>query len=253
MHTRTWFVVIAMVMWVAVPAAAQVDPAGLLAKSYTISVEPGAVLQFETALREHLSAGVMNQDPWAWYTWQVVNGQNFGQYIVRSHGHDWQDFDERTELDRLARADLLATVAVHATSIASTIERFEPSISNWPTDSGRPALVEVTRYELTSGGVNDFVAAVEKIHRAVAEKDPTRHYGWLTTVNGSEGPIMALAVPHDSWADFEPGQPPLWTIVGEVYGEAGATSIRETIERTIRSSSSFVLMLREDLSYEPKE
>jgi hypothetical protein len=252
MRVCNWFAMVAVVTGVALPAAAQVELPGLMTKSFTIDVEPGEVLQFEAALREHLTAGVANQDPWAWYTWQVIVGQDFGQYIVRSHGHQWQEFDARAELDRLGRADFLATVAGHTKSIASTIEKFEPKISNWPPDLERPALVSATRYELTFGGVRGFVAAVEKLHRAVAEKDPERHYAWLTTVSGSEGPTMILAVPRENWADFEPSQPPLWEIVEQVYGEAEAQEIRDTIGRAVRSTSSSVLRLREDLSYEPK-
>lgn len=253
MNARTWFAIVAVVIGVVQPVAAQDDPPGLVAKSYTIDVTPGEVLEFETALREHLAAGVVNHDPWAWYTWQVVVGQDFGQYIIRSNGHQWQEFDARAELDRLARADLMATVARHVSSISSTLDSFEPAISNWPADLERPSLVEVTRYELIHGGTRDFLAAVEKIHRAVLDKDPSRYYGWLTTVTGADGPTMTLAVPHANWAAFEPNQPPLWKIVEEVYGETEARSIRDAIERTINSTSSSVLKLREDLSYEPKE
>jgi hypothetical protein len=127
----------------------------------------------------------------------------------------------------------------------------EPAISNWPVDLERPSLVAVTRYELTFGGARDFVAAVEKVHRAVLDRAPSRHYAWLTTVNGSDGPTMTLAVPHASWSDFEPARPALWQIVEDVYGEAEARSIRDAIERTIRSTSSSVLKLREDLSSVP--
>jgi hypothetical protein len=253
MRVFNWLAMVAVVTGVVLPAAAQVEPPGLMTKSFTVDVEPGEVLQFEAALREHLTAGVVNDDPWAWYTWQVIVGRDFGQYIVRSHGHHWQEFDARAELDRLDRADFMATVAGHTTSIASTIERFEPTISNWPPDLERPALVSATRYDLTFGGVREFVAAVEKLHRAVAEKAPERHYAWLTTVSGSEGPTMTLAVPRANWADFEPRQPPLWDIVAEVYGEAEAQSIRDTIGGAVRSTSSSVLRLREDLSYEPEK
>jgi hypothetical protein len=247
------FAIVAVVIGVVQPSAAQDDAPGLVAKSYTIDVTPAEVLQFEAALREHLAAGAVNHDPWAWYTWQVVVGQDFGRYVVRSNGHHWREFDARAELDRLARADLMATVARHVVSISSVLDSFEPAISNWPADLERPSLVAVTRYELTFGGSREFVTAVEKIHRAVLDKDPSRHYGWLTTVAGAAGPTMTLAVPHASWSDFEPTQPPLWSIVEQVYGESEARSIRDTIERTIRSAQISVLMLREDLSYEPKE
>lgn len=253
MRACKWIVMIVAMIGTALPAVAQVDPPGLVAKSFTIDVKPSEVLAFETALREHLVAGVAHRDPWAWHTWQVIVGQDFGQYIIRSNGHRWQEFDARADLDRLARADLMATVARHTSSISSALDMFEPAISNWPADLERPAYVAVTRFQLKVGGTRDFLAAVEKVHRAVAEREPTRHYGWLTTVSGSNGPTMMLAVPHADWSDFEPARPPLWDIVGDVYGEAEAQSIRDAIERSVSSVSDFVLMLREDLSYEPKE
>lgn len=235
------------------PAVAQDEDPGLISKVFRITVDPGDALHFETAFREHLKLGVKNNEPWAWYTWQMVNGPDLGQYVVRSHGHRWRDFDEREQHNRLDRADFMATVAPHITSISSTLETVEPALSNWPADRGRPALVEMTRFKLEFAAVQDFVAAVEKLHEAVIEKDPSRHYVWFSTINGSTGPTMTLAIPHDDWADFEPEEQPLWELVSQVYGEAEAQAIRQAIGRAVRSSISYVLQLREDLSFEPAQ
>jgi hypothetical protein len=56
--------------------------------------------QFEEALRQHLAFHRTNGDPWAWHTWQIVNGDMLGQYYLRTHGHQWRDFDANAELRR---------------------------------------------------------------------------------------------------------------------------------------------------------
>jgi hypothetical protein len=246
-------VIVIALLFTATIVFAQGDDGGRVAKVYRMKVKPGDALHFETAFREHLKLGAQNGEPWAWFTWQIVNGQEFGQYVVRSHGHRWQDFDVRAQHNRLDAANFMATVAPHVHSLSSTIEVVEPAISNWPADRGRPALVAMTRFDLEYTAVQDFVTAVEKIHEAVVEKDPSRHYVWFSTVNGSDGPTMALAIPHENWADFEPNEKPLWELIAEAYGESEAQTLRETIGGAVRGESTYVLQLREDLSYEPPE
>ncbi len=235
------------------PVAAQDAVPGPITKSYQVTVKLDRFLQFEDAYRQHLQWHGKNNDNWAWHTWQVVSGQNLGQYIIRSHGHNWEDFDQEAALRQSEWADILTHVAPNLEIMTSSLETYEPQLSNWPADLARPALVEMTRFEIAFDGVQEFRQAIAKIQRAVLERAPDRHFAWLRTVNGSNGPTMVLAIPRASWADFKPADKPLWSLMEEVYGEAETTAIQKAIGGSIRSQNSFVVTYRADLSYTPAD
>ncbi len=253
MHMRTGSTLLAVLLVTALPAGGQQVSPGLVSRIIRVEVDPGSILAFEAALREHMGLHAQNNDPWAWYTWQVVNGDRIGDFLIRSHGHHWQDFDRRSQVEELDLADLLANVAPHIRSMSSTLEVFEPSISNWPDDVGRPAMVELSRFWLTYEGVSEFVHVLQRVHRAVEEKDPSIQFAWSTTANGSEGPAMTLAVPRGSWEEFASDRSQIWKMVEEVHGETEARLLRATIGRAIRAASSSIIRYRADLSYEPAE
>jgi len=242
---------LALVTALAAPAGAEEPQPGPLAKSILLVVKTDRFPLFEEALRQHLGFHRANNDPWAWHTWQIVNGDNLGQYILRTHGHQWQDFDANADLRRSDWADFLANVAPHLQSMSSTIATLEPGLSRWPPELARPELVSVTRFELTYQGFREFRAAVEKIHAAVSAGDPDRHYAWTRTVNGANGPEMTLLVPLAGWADLEPRQPPLSTMIEQLHGAEAAAALEQTIGSTVRSISSSVVAYRADLSYQP--
>jgi hypothetical protein len=253
MHTaRVVLLAILCVFFFAQTTGAEDAEPGLIAKSFRVTVKLDRFLQFEDAYRQHLEWHGKNNDSWAWHTWQVVNGENLGEYIVRTHGHNWADFDRDAAMRQSEWADVLTYIAPHLERMVSTLELFEPQLSNWPADIGQPALVELTRFELDPKGVSSFRDAIAKIHDVVMEKAPDRHYGWLRIVNGSRGPTMILAIPRSNWADFEPDETSLWSLMEAVYGQAEAAAIQETIATSIRDQQSSVVAYRPDLSYQPK-
>jgi hypothetical protein len=249
---RAKVLLVLSILWVAAATAvAQEESPGLVSKIHLVIVEPGDTLEFEAAFREHLQLHKANNDPWSWHTWQIVNGEHFGQFLIRSHGHNWKDFDEHAEARRLDLADFMTHVAPHIEKISSTLEVLEPSISNWSDEDSRPELVEMTRFWLHYGASDDFLEVVQKIHRAVRSKDPSADYAWSTTVNGSEGPTMTLAVPLSGWADYaDNDEASVWEILEEVYGVDEGKALRDKLGRSIRSQKSSVIQFRADLSYE---
>lgn len=235
----------------ALSAIAQEENPGLVSKIHLVIVEPGDALQFENAFREHLKLHSENNDSWSWHTWQIVNGEHFGQYLIRSHGHTWQEFDEHAQTRQLDLADFMANVGPHIERISSALEVFEPTLSNWSAEESSPQLVEMTRFWLHYDGHREFLQVLAKIHRAMLAKDPDTDFAWSTTINGSEGPTMTLAVPHSGWADLaSTGNRSVWQIIEEEYGQQEAESLRATVGRTIRTQKSSIIQLRSDLSYQ---
>lgn len=241
-----------VMLWLTPAAAGEPEDAPLISKCYRLDVAPAQTAAFEQALRAHRSGHATNADPWAWYTWQVVNGAHDGSYVIRSHGHRWRDFDQRAVIERLDRADFSTTVAPHVREVSSWLERLEPALSTWTRDTGRPALVEVTTFEIAPDHRRDFYLALGKIHRAVAAKGAGMTYAWSVVVNGSEGPTMVLAVPHASWAELASPASSPWPAVAHEYGADEGEALRSRFEGAVRHQESCILVLREDLSYEPK-
>ena len=98
MNNSRWFAVLATALVVAAPVAAQEEqPPTMVAKNYFLTVFPGQGAQFEAAYKSHVQWHVDNDDDWYWHTWQIENGENMGQYIVRTGDHEWADFDGREE------------------------------------------------------------------------------------------------------------------------------------------------------------
>jgi len=251
MRTAHFLLLAACLTLLVPPLAAQDSAPGPITKSFQVTVKLDRFLQFEDAYRQHLQWHGKNGDAWAWHTWQVVNGRNLGQYIIRTHGHNWADFDRDAAMRRSEWADVLTHIAPHLEKMTSSLETFEPQLSNWPADHPRPALVEMTRFEIASDGVRDFREAIAKIRSAVLDKAPDRHFAWLRTVNGSNGPTMILAVPRANWSEFEPAAKPLWSLMEEVYGAVETAAIQQAIGQSIRSQHSFVVEYRADLSFVP--
>jgi hypothetical protein len=235
----------------AAPAAAQQEAPGVVAKWHLVIAKPGEALQFENSYREHLKLHAANNDPWAWNTWQIVNGQNLGQYVILSPNHTWQEFDRHEQASRMDMADLTANVLPYVQTISSTLEAVEPAISNWTEESAQPKLVEIMVFKLKYDRTRQFYEAAKKLHQAVIDHDPTRQYAWFTTVNGSDGPKMMLAIPHENWAAMKREGPSVWQLLEQAYGTDGAEKVRSAIESSIRSQHSYILEHRADLSYVP--
>jgi hypothetical protein len=233
------------------PLYAEEPTPGLITRSFTVDVKPESFTQFENAYREHLGWHDKNEGGWAWNTWQVVNGVHLGRYLLLSHGHTWADFDADVALRESQWADFLTHVAPHLENLSSSLQTFEPGLSNWPVDRPQPKLVEITQFQLRFDGFREFRSAIAEVHQAVAQKDPGRHYAWFSTLNGSNGPTMTLAVPRSSWADFEPEGTPLWSLMAEVHGASGADEIRKVISTSVSAQESYIVRYREDLSYRP--
>lgn len=250
---RTFRAALTILALIAAPttqAAAQEQSPGLLAKTLQLEVEPDRFPQFEEALRQHLAFHRTNQDDWSWHTWQVVNGERLGQYYLRTHGHQWEDFDVRGDMRRSDWADFLTNVAPHLESMSSSITSLEPGLSNWPPDLRRPVMVSLTRFELTYDSIRRFRDALQKVHAAMSDKASDRHYAWATTINGSDGPEMTLMVPLNAWADLEPRQPSLWRVVEDVYGPEQSSALRKEVAASVRAIHTSVVAYREDLSYD---
>ena len=245
------FLGVVSMLLLALPVAAQDEP-GTLAQEYFMKVKPSKAQAFEEAFTAH-TEWHRNNDPRHWDTWQIINGENLGSYVVRSPGHRWEDFDIDPELGTADDEHFLTHVALHGASISSRIVNVIPEVTNWPyAETEHPALVTVLEFKLRYNKASDFAYAVRKVSKAIRESNyPSRGAAWLTVVNGGEQPTFILVQPRKNWADMKGPDKPLWTMLEEVYGRKGADNLRKLVSKVVVSLTSSIAQYRPDLSSVP--
>lgn len=229
-------------------------PPPMVAKNHFVTVNPGQALEFEAAYKGHLEFHASKNDTWYWHTWQVTNGQAFGQYIIRTGNHTWSDFDGRGEFEQQDYAHYVENVSAYVKKVSSNLVVGVPSISNWPDDYGMPTMVEVNVFHVNSEYDRAFFLAIKKLHEAIVEKELPFTYSWSFVANGAEGPgpTWTLVFPFKSWAEYgESMQPAFWKLVEEVYGDYETDLIRKMLGKGTGSQESFIAAFRADLSYNP--
>jgi len=159
-------VIAMMVLAIAVPLMAQEEekPPVTVAKNHFIDVSSGQALEFEAAYKGHLEWHASMNDTWYWHTWQIINGENFGQYIIRTGGHQWSDWDEHAEFSKEDVAHYWKNVAPFVKDISSVMVVSNMEISNWPADYGIPVMVDATVFHLKGEHARAFYSAIKKLH-----------------------------------------------------------------------------------------
>ena len=244
------FLVVLSLLLLALPVLAQEEP-GTLARAFFLTIKPGMTQQFEEAYKQHIAWHRQQNDTWEWHTWQYETGAQLGQYVVRTPGHHWEDFDAHAEFSAADTADFFAGAGQYVSSASSTFSRVLPKVSRWPEGDAIPAFVEVLTFRLRYGSAREFNYAIKKINEAINKSDWPIHYGWETTVSGGELGTYILVIPHKNWADFKEPDKSFPAMLEEVYGRVEAGKVLKALTKSVLSESSQILRFRPDLSYIP--
>lgn len=218
-----------------------------LARVYTVSPKEGADL--EAAIREHAEWREQNGDPWTWGVYQVVNGENLGDFVIRSGGHSWADFDayDQSEFAEAAGAHYESTMGPAVGSISNMITVADTAHQRLPESFENIQLYSVITWHLDPERTQDFEEAIDQIHDAIVQTGWPVHYSFVSPVNGTGGPRRSLVLFYEDWAAFEGPETTFDEMMGEVYGD-GAAAIFEKFSGSFRWEESFVLRIRPDLS-----
>lgn len=221
------------------------------AQLYRFSPKQGAQADVETALKKHARWREENGDPWSWGVWQVVQGDHVGDFIVRSGGHSWADWDSYMKGFGATGAEHFgANVGPLLANEAGYVEAADSAMVHWPEDMGTPALVEVIDFHLDPSRASGWWDAIQKFHEAIGQEAPDSYYHLIAyPVAGADG-YGRLVIPHDSWADFEEPERGIPEIMKAAYGEEEAGKIEDAFTSAIRYSTSMVLQYRPDMSVE---
>jgi len=187
----------------------------------------------------------------------VISGENQGEYVEGSFGHDWKGFDaawERARKDGFEK-EVQATVVPYTESYESSYYAFRPDLSS-PVNPNQPPtpMSKVTFFTLKPGGMQPVVNAIKKANAAIAKTHWTGNASyaeWYVLVNGGEVPQIVLANGLKNWAALQDPSASLGDVLAKVYGKPGAQAILQSFSSQVRSEYSALIRYRPDLSYIP--
>lgn len=244
------FLVVVSALLLALPLAAQQQP-GTVARVAVWKAKGGMRQQFEQGLKRHNEWHRKQNDTWYLETWEILTGENTGQYVRGTFGHRWEDFDAEEKMRAADAADSAANLEPYMESEAPGFYLLRSDLSLPPAGEGPSAFAQVTHFFLKSDGVNEFTQGVRRVNEAIKKTNWPAQTLWYQLFNGGEGPRFVLVVLRHSWADFQPPDKSLDAMVEEAFGKEEASSVLNAIRKNIRFTRSEILRFRADLSYRP--
>jgi len=225
---------------------------GMLARSYSLKVKPGHAKEFEEGMKKQIDWYKKNNESWHWHTWQWETGENFGHYVFRSPGHNWQDMDDRAERGAMARAHFMEVMSPHLESMSAGIGVVLPQVSNWPEGLGMIPMATVYEFNVRYAMSEEFMHVITKIHEAITKSEWPVHYAWMVTVSGGEMPTFWVVFPHKSWADMAEPETPFRAMMEETIGRQETEAVMAGLRKCVREQHSGLARLRPELSYMPE-
>ena len=117
--------------WLSLISQSLFAQANNLAKIYFVNVKSGHDTEFVAALKEHVEWRKQAGDPWTWLVYQIVNGKNLGDFVIRSSGHSWADLDSYEEFLAKGAVEFNKNVGPHIKSISNAITAGDTTNFNW--------------------------------------------------------------------------------------------------------------------------
>jgi hypothetical protein len=233
-----------------VSAFAQEKP-GNVAEVVTVMAKGGAYQQLEQALKGHYQWHKSQKDNFAWFVWEVANGDHAGSFVIGTFGHHWKDLDARASFEKADEADFIANVVPTASAVVPAFYATIPEASRPTGAMEPPAMSQLTHYYVKLAGVPEFNDALKEIKSALDKANYPVHSVWYRLVSGGEGPHYVVATGRNGFAEFEPPEKSIETALTEAYGARKATSLLNAIrENTVRIYTE-ILQYRPDIGYIP--
>jgi len=211
----------------------------------------GQVGAFQEAVRSHMEYREALGDPWDWWIYEVVVGEDVGKFIAASWNHTWADFDayETWEGGMAAGSHFQANVLPLVEEMTTSISQDVPEIDKRPEDPNTQFnLIMVQTFHLKPGSQQAFNQAVGKFHEATVEADMPFYYASNFLVAGGKGPSFTIAGLGENWADFADPDPNVEQVMIEKYGEDEAMEIFGEFSNAVAYFETFMVRYRADLS-----
>ncbi len=165
-----------------------------ITRTFELRARPGFESQLDEGYRRHLDWHRGAGERWAWYLWEVTNGDRAGLYVDGTFGHAWADFDASVDPPGDAANNDL-NVEPFATRAANHVWRLRPELRGLAVDPEKAPLVLRSEYRVRAGGESAFESALGRL-RSVADAP----YAVFELVSGGESPTYVVWMPAETWS-----------------------------------------------------
>jgi hypothetical protein len=236
---------------IATLAMAQGPPPANVCEVHLNQVKPGMTAQYEQGRAKHMAWHKSQNDKWAWEVWEIVTGENTGDYMVVSCGHDWKDFDGRDKFNAEDTNNANATMGPYLARQTMSYYVLRPDLGAPPPTGQPPQYLNVIFFTLKPEGTPDFYEGVKKVGAAMSKPGVSAGpISWYSLASGGVGPQVVLIQERKSMAEMAGPGKTVDEIMRDAYGEQGAT-IMATLRKAYASTYSQLLHFRPELSYMP--
>jgi len=232
------------------PAQRSAGQEGNLAQIFFQKVKAGAQAQYASGRQRHMEWHKAKADPFAWFVWEIVTGENTGTYVVGTFGHAFKDFDGRDEFEAADEADAISNVGPFVESTTQSLYLRRPDLSTPPEPGAPPKFSHIIHFQVKPESVNDFVDSVKKIGDAAKKTNFPARPEWYQLWSGGMGPEFVLALGSNSWAELQPPKT-LDAMAEEALGKQAGAALLAAFRRTIRYTYSELITYHPELSYVP--
>jgi hypothetical protein len=223
---------------------------GNLTQIFYTKVKAGAQAQYEAGRQRHMSWHKAQGDPWAWFTWEIVTGENTGTYVVGTFDHAFKDFDGRDDFQAADGADSAMNMGpfVESSTQSLYLRRLDMSA---PAQGSPTKYAQVIHFHLVPERVDDFVDSAKKVAEAAKKTDYPIRPEWFQLFSGGMGPEFVLVYGRESWAEMQPPEQTLDAMMEEALGRVPGAAVLNSLRRAIRYTYTEILAYRPELSYVP--
>lgn len=224
-------------------------------RDYTDVVAPAEQQAYEAGVKAYNQCLRQHNFKYAWRAWEHETGNTY-TYSYTTDPLAWGDFDTMHTAGKACESVWMSSANPHLLSETSSFYTLAPGFSHMPQGlHPSEGLVEIIEFKLKEGqtAYDAFTSSVKSIFAAV-EKTQRPGAAMMLEVQdaGPGAPDFILVLPHNSWADLgKKVEPPLWTMMANVYGAKKAQEIHKTLGSAVERTSSHVDSYDADLTYMP--
>jgi hypothetical protein len=219
-----------------------------LAQVVRISAKDGQDQDLEKAITEYHHYMGDKEGAWHYQWYSIMTGPDAGDYIARSGGHNWEDFDAENEWEDEANARFTSDVQPYIADADVLITRPDKELGMWPDSIEGYQYFSVTEWHIMPGKNRAFNEGLKKIDGMLKEGGWPNHYAFVYNVSGGYGNTVTLVSPRKSFADMAPKEPAFIDILNEVMGEEEAQAFLADWGKTYKSGQNILLAYRPELS-----
>lgn len=232
----------------ALPAVAQDDEGESIATAWHVTVKEGHGKAFEAKVKEFNAFLADKEGAWDWDFYSVLTGPDTGDYIVRSGGHAWAEFDVEQAWEAEADAWFEENLAPLVDSMTRTMTRADPVVQAWPEEGVEFRYFNVQHWYVHNGHGATFQEGLRKVHGHLRDGGYPGAYGAWYAVSGLPGNMVMLVSGHRNWADMAETDPSFDEVMLKAMTAEELGEFWQSWGQTFKAGETFTVAHRPDLS-----